>query len=830
MRRFQRTSLKCGLLASALQFSLPSLALQDFSLQSEAVAQVLPAPETESTLTALLEPELLAPDLAREVPDETNWPEFRELDLSVLAEEPDRQPDFQPASWLQPAPVIRPPLSVVPEASLPAVAEEFRRTRLRQTLQGRLTDKRPQLTPTDQFRVQSLTRPAGDAPGLLRGQVESTGIGLQRRSPVVSDPRIRGSRVGQLAASGSYWVPARIDLNTPLSSIDPDTVQTLNVTRGPFNVRQGSALNSIAFEFRDSPRFEAPELHGATRLGYQSNGEQWNGRQTISGGRADSGFELGYGLRSGSDYQSGDDRSVPSSYHSEVWDLAAGVDLTASRRLEVHALNLNQRDLELPGQAFDINDLRTSGVDLRYENTDNAFADGLAMEGWFNTTRFDGDAARSGKRRQFPVYDRLLFAGATQVESTSTGARMEAVWEPDEVSHWLAGLDVRHVRQELEERVTYTQQFVNFTADSPIPRSCTTSPGFYLQHELELTDDLRLACGTRAEVTAAEVLEDHTDLASIGLRPVGLPGQSLQQVLGRDQLDRTFMPWALFVELEYELDDEWTAYVGAGHSERAPSLTELYAAQPFMFLLQNGLNTVRGDPLLDSERLWQMDLALEFETEDFTLRLRGFHAWINDYITFENMETVTNNGQVEQVNLQYVNTDLATLAGFEFNSSARLAPYLTGLASITFVEGRDHTRRGSQATAPAGMRFPGLPRGTFGGVAASDEEPLPGILPLEGHLALRLHALDRRTWWIELSGRLVAAQDRVATSLLETPTDGFAVWNLTTGWQPRESFSLVAGIENLGNRLYREHLDFRSADSRLNQPGLNAFVLSEVRY
>jgi hypothetical protein len=49
---------------------------------------------------------------------------------------------------------------------------------------------------------------------LLGESTFAVGLGIQRRNPIVNDLRVRGSRIGSLGASGSYWVPARIDLDT----------------------------------------------------------------------------------------------------------------------------------------------------------------------------------------------------------------------------------------------------------------------------------------------------------------------------------------------------------------------------------------------------------------------------------------------------------------------------------------------------------------------------------------------------------------------------------------------------------------------------------------
>jgi outer membrane receptor protein involved in Fe transport len=162
---------------------------------------------------------------------------------------------------------------------------------------------------------------------------------------------------------------------------------------------------------------------------------------------------------------------------------------------------------------------------------------------------------------------------------------------------------------------------------------------------------------------------------------------------------------------------------------------------------------------------------------------------------------------------------------------------LTPFATLKYVEGTDHTRSGDFATVQAEPGMPSTrdfnrPRGFFSGVPGAPSEPLPGILPLEARVGLRFHeARQNPRWGTELSARAVDDQDRVAASLLETPTPGFTVWDLRTFWRPRTNLLVVGGIENFTDKLYREHLDFRSLDGiSVFQPGVNFYVGSEVTY
>jgi outer membrane receptor protein involved in Fe transport len=258
-----------------------------------------------------------------------------------------------------------------------------------------------------------------------------------------------------------------------------------------------------------------------------------------------------------------------------------------------------------------------------------------------------------------------------------------------------------------------------------------------------------------------------------------------------------------------------------------------------MFVLQNGLNTVTGDPRLDAERGLQVDVGWRLDNGRFRGRIGGFHSWVWGHITFENMAIVRGppSGQIEQEQLKYVNTGLATYLGGELAGEYDWNDWLTPFATLSYVDGRDRTRNGAFATSPSAPGQPserwwGLSRGAFSGITGAAEEPLPGISPLESRLGFRLHQPGTSPRWsVELSARVVDRQDRVATSLLETPTPGFAVWDVRSYWQATDRWLLIAGIENFTDRNYREHLDFRSQSGiQMFQPGITSYFGSEVTY
>lgn len=68
-------------------------------------------------------------------------------------------------------------------------------------------------------------------------------------------------------------------------------------------------------------------------------------------------------------------------------------------------------------------------------------------------------------------------------------------------------------------------------------------------------------------------------------------------------------------------------------------------------------------------------------------------------------------------------------------------------------------------------------------------------------------------------------------SLLESTTPGFTVLDLRTHWLVNNHLSFVSGIENITDKNYREHFDFRDANGlSVYQPGVNFYFGTELQY
>ena len=127
-----------------------------------------------------------------------------------------------------------------------------------------------------------------------------------------------------------------------MSKIDSQLVEQIITYNGPYSALYGPGLSFYDVRLLRAPQYEdgsAFQAHTDTVLQYETNGEQWLGRQGFWGGDGMWGFRGGYSHRGGSDYETGNGDRLPSSYKSRQADLALGRlgDAQQQNRLPVPA-------------------------------------------------------------------------------------------------------------------------------------------------------------------------------------------------------------------------------------------------------------------------------------------------------------------------------------------------------------------------------------------------------------------------------------------------------------------------------------------------------------
>ena len=259
--------------------------------------------------------------------------------------------------------------------------------------------------------------------------------------------------------------------------------------------------------------------------------------------------------------------------------------------------------------------------------------------------------------------------------------------------------------------------------------------------------------------------------------------------------------YAFYLASELEVSPVWTLKAGGGYAERIPSLVDRYADGVFMGIMQSGFNRVIGSPTLRKERAWQVDLGMTAEYDRCGIRGDIFYSWIDDYNLAYQGEVA--NDPLGARLLRSTNAELVTLFGFNMIGDLELTERLRAFSSVSYLEGRDRN-----------IRIASQPN-LF-------DQPLYGIVPLEGRAGVVLtDPCGGENWGVELGARMVRSQERLAQlrrgsaeqftgfAPLELRTPGFTVCYIRAYYNATKNLHLIAGIENLFDKSYVQHLDLR---------------------
>ena len=649
-----------------------------------------------------------------------------------------------------------------------------------------------------------LTLASADAADLLQASTAVQTVSVQQRSPVAFAPHIRGYNVNQIytVGDGAYWTPVREDLDSMLSKIDPSLIREMVVIPGPYGLRYGPGFSFLDVVTSKTPRYECYEGHNRFGMTYHGNGERIYGRDTFYGGNSNYGFIINYGNRTGNDYAPGGNAPislVPSSYHNQNFHGQLGFDLSPDSDIEFRYTRMDQTNTEYAAQFFDVNALETDGFNVAY-NYDSPVRDRTTrVEAWYNTTDFAGDTERK-RQQNFPVIERVdaslnvalgvtdaSLLGTTSGDLSSTGARTMTVWGADENPQLALGADFRYLNQALVENYNVLGS-VPLSFSTNLPRAEGYDPGLFAELTLPVRSRWTTKIGGRVDFN--ETSADARQLRS----NTSLPGVDPNDPSTFGNLDQNDVLLAFYLTNDIEINDNTTIQIGGGHAQRAPTLRERYADGVFLGIIQSGFSRVIGNPSVRKERAWQIDAGIDYEDDIWHGKLHAFGSWIDDYITYTgNVVSPPLGARL----LQTINTDYATLAGFEAAGEVNLTAMLSTYASLNYVDGRDH----------------GIDR------------PLSQIAPLQGRIGIRWHdAADQPQWGTDFGFRIVDNQDMVgylhavgggAPVQLEVPTAGFATAYLRGYYNFTENMNVVGGIENLFDNTYLEHLNLRLPDETI---------------
>jgi iron complex outermembrane receptor protein len=232
----------------------------------------------------------------------------------------------------------------------------------------------------------------------------------------------------------------------------------------------------------------------------------------------------------------------------------------------------------------------------------------------------------------------------------------------------------------------------------------------------------------------------------------------------------------------------WVVSAGAGRVVTTPTILERYSDRFPAVQFQLSAEFM-GNPGLRPEESLELDLGTHATIRGFAFDASLFHRHMDNYITVEADPTLPKRLPLSPPTVyRYINGS-ARFYGGEASLRRTLGRYVLASGTVSYTWAED------------------LKLG----------EPVIGIPPLRGNLELTFHSPGNRHW-VRAGAVVVDRQNRVAVSRFETATAGYAIFHVVGVERLTRRWTLQAGVQNIGNRLYTDHLDAVNPYTHLRIP------------
>lgn len=243
-----------------------------------------------------------------------------------------------------------------------------------------------------------------------------------------------------------------------------------------------------------------------------------------------------------------------------------------------------------------------------------------------------------------------------------------------------------------------------------------------------------------------------------------------------------------FSRYEYNLSSQPVmVYAGVGYTQRFPDYWELFSP------IYGPDGSRRPFDTVKTEKTTQLDIGARYKSKALTGWVSAYAGSVDDFILFRYNPFMRSSNQVSNVN--------ATTLGGEAGASYQLTEILKTDLSVAYSWAEN----------------------------SDSHQALPQIPPLEGRLGL---TFEKNNWSSSGLLRLVSPQHRVALNQGNvvgkdfSSSAGFAIFSANAAYKISEMAKLSAGIDNIFNHNYSEHLNLAgnssfgySINTPVNEPG-----------
>lgn len=613
------------------------------------------------------------------------------------------------------------------------------------------------------------------------------GMNMTRKAGTDGDPSFRGmagSRLNILIDGEQIYggCPGRMD--PPTAYVFPETYDKVTLIKGPQSVLYGSGGSAGTVMFERKPSyFTQPGIKGNASITAGSFGRV----DTVLDATA--GSSLGYVRMTGTDarsedYKDGDGKKVHSKYERSSMGAAVGWTPDANTVLELSAISSKAKaayaDRTMDGAKFD-----RENLSLKFEKRNiSPLVEKIEASAYYNHIDhvMDNYSLRKKTAMMYMV---------SNPDRETVGSRAVVTLRPSDMTQVKLGTEFQTNTH--TGRMVSNASFTTVSAYETLPRSEDANfktASLFAEATRYLNNKNRVVGGYRFDDWTAKDPRAQSTAATQSNMGSATGGTSRTEKLNSG-----------FMRFEHDYALASTAYVGLGHTERAPDYWE--SSKAYTATSNSAFQSVKPEKTtqLDAGTTWKSGAADAF--------VSTFYNKVKDFILLSN-RTITVMGASSIVSVAD-NID-ATTWGAETGINYQHTPTIRTGASLAYVRGINDT---------------------YGG-------PLAQISPLEARLTANY---DNKVWSAGALVRAVAKQTQVAPNQGNIvgkdigETGGFATLSLHGAYRVKKDISIAAGIDNVFNRTYAEHISRGGSmvsgytqTLRVNEPGQVIWVRGQIAF
>lgn len=590
-----------------------------------------------------------------------------------------------------------------------------------------------------------------------------------------------GSRIKVLADGSENLGACPNRMDAPTSYISPESYDQISVIKGPQTVQYANTGSAATVIFER----QKPEL--STEKPYLGQASVLIG----SFGRLDHNLETAVGdetkyirlnaNRSVSDsYKDGNGDAVPSDWERWNADLAFGWTPDEDTWIELTAGKADGEAV-YAGRSMDGSQFARESLGLRVEKK-NVTDVIKKIEAQVNYS-FNDHVMDNFSLREFNPADGMSMPMASNVARKTLNARMAVTQEWDELQ-LVTGLDSQN-----NEHSKRSGSLMSPYQDQARAKDMKfQSYGAFGELSYQLSEKNKLVSGIR--VDQVKVTDERADSVVKGFNT---------------ELKETLPSAFIRFENMHPEHADGKTYIGLGYVERMPDYWELFSTA------HGNAGTVNSFNGIQPEKTLQLDMGYQHSHGNFSSWASAYAGLINDYILMSYHVHSGMSGMNHGKTAGAKNVD-ATIAGAEAGIDYQFTDSIQADVSTMYAWGKNTT----------------------------DGKPLPQIAPLEARVNLR-YVQEKYT--LGALWRVVNSQNRISPdqgNIVGYDMDksaGFGTVSLNGTYHLREGVDLSAGIDNVLDKTYKEHLNKSGSagfgfaeDEQFNNIGRNYWARISLKF